>query len=121
MNAHMQAHVRMGGNEKHVKAEASVVELFVNTMLSKGFTVSVFDGEDWACKRSNTPEVIMSNIMSTDQDTLHVEDASGKLIGHADFIYCNSPSEVLADHSVSLEMYLDPVNALLGKLEEQDM
>ena len=117
----MKAHVGMGASEERVKAEASVVEMFVTSVLSRGFTVSVHNGDEWLCKQSNTPEVIMGNIMTTDEDIVQVYTASGGLIGHAQFVYSNLPSEVLADHSLRLTEYLVPVEALIQSLENRGM
>ena len=47
----------------------------VKYTLAKGYTVSVFDGEEWAEKRSTNYKDIIDAVISVEEAELHIRDA----------------------------------------------
>jgi len=78
--------------------ERSVVSRLIKAALAREYTVSVFDSEEWAIRRSNSHKAIMAEIMATDEDTLRFRK-DDEIIGSVYLAYGNSPDEVIADYS----------------------
>lgn len=70
-------------------------------LLENGRTVSVYDGEEWALKRSTDAAAIFAAMATTDADTLRVREADGEHFGTFWLVYGNGPGELIADHSDS--------------------
>lgn len=66
--------------------------------LGKGWSISVWDGEEWSLKQSRDPATICTAIASTDSDTLRFRDAAGEKVGSIMLVYGNG-EDVLADHT----------------------
>ena len=72
----------------------------VSLCLKGGNTISVWDGEDFAIKRSSSKLDILKEMSSTGEDRLHVFDEHGNELGRFYLIYNNGTShmELIADH-----------------------
>lgn len=79
--------------------EAKMARAFLNEVLGRGYLVSVHDGEEWALIRSGDADVIFAHMASTDMDALTIRTASGERVGSFMFVYGNSGSELIADHT----------------------
>jgi len=52
----------------------------VNYALGKGFSVSVWDGEEWQIRKSNKFKEITDAIESVDEAELRIRDSEGKKV-----------------------------------------
>ncbi len=99
----------------HNKTERAIVKLALTAILQAGFTVSVWEGEDYAIKKSRDKDAILKAMFSTEEDMLHIytlrtaeqiqllkENGSPvsqyKQIGFVHFIYGNN-TDVIHDYS----------------------
>ncbi len=99
------------------QAEDVIMGATVDALLTAGYALTVFDGEEETVQRSRDRQAILGAMRTTDDDFLLVEGFS---TGHKRpwirFVYGNGGWDVLADHSMSLEKILEPVNALADSL-----
>lgn len=90
--------------------ERAVIRHAANALIRSGFFLIVHDGEE-KCFETPTQslDLVMDSIMSTDEDYIYVAEAvDGKFQrrGRIDLVYGNDGYDVICDHSVSLEEYL---------------
>lgn len=78
--------------------EAAVVKQIVNRAVVLGFDVEVFDGEETFPKTHDT-KIIIDNMMNTDEDVIKIYFTDGKCAGAIQFVYGNSPEEVVCDYT----------------------
>lgn len=71
----------------------------VRNALTAGFTVSVFDGEEWPVKRSANEAEIYAAIEAVDEAQLRIRDAGGNYIGWALVVNGLEDDELVADYS----------------------
>ncbi len=99
--------------------ERRIVSRIVKDALAQGYIVSVYDGCDFAIKRSSHYSAIMAAIMSTDEDTLIIRDANtGEKIGFIHLVYGNDGFDVVSDYTANdrIEALLQGANTLADKL-----
>ena len=87
--------------------ELAVFNRLISAALAKGFFVSVFDGEEWAEKRSADKAAIRAAATAVDMCELVIRDMeNNRKIGWVSIIWGNAPdgSELIADYTVSPEM-----------------
>lgn len=103
-----------------ITGERWVVRVLAETLLAKGFSLRVWEGEDWACALTTDLDVVMDNIMSTDEDELCVYKGDGenkpKRIGCVLFVYGNMANEVINNYSENLDQYMGPADEVMEKL-----
>jgi hypothetical protein len=79
-------------------SEQTAVRKLVKIGLAKGYTVSVYDGEEWTVLRSTKITDIMGALMTTDEDVIKFRNDAGQ--GCLFYlVYGNSPDEVINDHT----------------------
>ena len=105
--------------KQRIVVERAIIRRACTDLIAAGLTISVFDGEATALKRSTSLPDIMVAIQSTDEDQLLIGDCAGKRIGMICLIYGNDGHDVIADHSVSLEDLLIGTNELADDLCER--
>lgn len=74
----------------------------VRNILSRGYSISVNDGEDWTLTRNRHENQIMAALGTTEMDTIVFRDEfDDKIMGRFVLIYGNDPdgNEVIADHT----------------------
>lgn len=73
----------------------------VAAALAAGYTVSVYDGEEYTVKRSRKSKEILEALASTESDVLVIRDSAGERVGDLCLIWGNDPSgeELIADHT----------------------
>jgi hypothetical protein len=73
----------------------------VAAALAAGYTVSVYDGEEYTVKRSRESKKILEALASTEADTLVIRDSAGERVGDLCLIWGNDEtgSELIADHT----------------------
>ena len=85
--------------------------LLVNELIAGGYVISVWDGEEWATRRSASKVEILEAIEAVEEAELHVFEpdtraGKGKRIGWAQVSpYGLAPDEIVIDHTVGLEQY----------------
>jgi hypothetical protein len=70
------------------KVEARIVRAIVSDALKMGYTVSVYDGEEFAIERSSNRSAILAECAATDEDRLYfTRNGQTKAIGVVWIIY----------------------------------
>jgi hypothetical protein len=82
----------------HQNIELPIARRLVRDALAKGYSVSVYDGEEWALKRSSKFTEIMGALASTDCDTLRFRNAAGEIVGSVWLIWGNL-DDLISDHT----------------------
>ena len=82
----------------------------VKNAIAKGFTVSVWDGEEWQVKRSNKLEEICDAIKSVEEAQLRIYDADQKIGWAQVSAYGLAPDETVIDSTDS-----EIMNEMLGE------
>lgn len=77
--------------------EKPIVTKLIHLALDKGYEISVWEGEDYALKRSRNEDQILDALASTDSDELILWDV-GLRIGTILLIWGND-LEVISDHT----------------------
>lgn len=82
-----------------MKAYLSLIKHAINDM---GYTVSVWDSEEWQVKRSTKYTDIKDAIESVDASELVFRDKEGNRTGWAYIVlFGNDPEETVSDYSIS--------------------
>ena len=81
--------------------ERGVATRLVRAAIHAGYTVSVYDGEEYTVKRSRKERQILEALASTEEDTLVIRDSTGERIGALMLIWGNDATgeELIADHT----------------------
>jgi len=83
----------------------------IRAAINHGFTVSVFDGEEWQVKRSTKEGEIIEAVKSVEEASLRFRDANGENVGFALVsAYGLEPDETVIDCSANREW----IDAALG-------
>ena len=78
-------------------SEARIARKIVADALEKGWTISVWDGEEWTVKRSSDSDRIIGALCSTDSDALRFRDGD-TIIGSVSLVWGND-EDVISDHT----------------------
>jgi hypothetical protein len=78
--------------------ERQIAERIVDRALAAGYTISVYDGGEWALKRSSNRADIVAAMYSTDSDTLRFRLPNGKPVGSIMLVYGNG-ADVVCDYT----------------------
>ena len=78
--------------------ERAICMRLVSRALAAGYSVSVFDGEEFLLVDSRNKTAILAAMFSTDYDALTFRDATGRKIGVVALIYGNG-EDVISDYS----------------------
>jgi hypothetical protein len=89
-----------------IDREKNAAVVLVRKALAAGYTVSVFDGEEYSVKRSSDLVEIKRELHATDEEWLTFRRADGSRVGTAFLVYGNAPdgSELVCDHTDNAEM-----------------
>jgi hypothetical protein len=72
----------------------------IQAALNHGFTVSVWDGEEWQVKRSTDRAAIVDAVKSVEEATLRFRNAAGEVTGTALVAaYGLAPDETVIDYT----------------------
>jgi hypothetical protein len=70
--------------------------------LGQGYTVSVWDGEEWQVKRSKDRDTIIDAVKSVEEAQLRIRDQDGNIVGWALVsAYDLQPEETVMDYGVN--------------------
>lgn len=91
----------------------------VDALLAAGCNISVYDGEEWACRRSADRAELLDAMGNTDQDELRIRDGDHRL-GWFCLVYGNGPGETICDYTANdfCQSIVDKVEALNPMLGE---
>ena len=73
----------------------------VKMTLAYGYSISVWDGEEWQVKKSHDYQEVMEAIESVDEAEIRVRDTDGKVCGWAMIVNGLAHDEEVADYSGS--------------------
>ena len=81
--------------------ERGTATRLVRAAFAAGYSVSVYDGEEYTVKRSRKLKDVLDALASTEEDWLVVRDATGERLGSFRLIWGNDPTgeELIADHT----------------------
>ena len=82
--------------------EARIIRTLINRALSRGYSISVYDGEEFTVKRSRDAAEVFAALDTTGQDALVLRDADGRKVGTVSLVY-NGDDTVIADHTDNAE------------------
>lgn len=83
--------------------EARIVRNIVRRALAKGYLVSVSDGESVSVLRTNSLDLVMSEVGATDETTLIFCDSDHRRLGGIHLVHGNG-EDVVSDHTDNDEM-----------------
>lgn len=95
---------------ERIKLEVRIVKKVIDAVLAAGHAISVYDGEEWAIKRSTNKSDILNACFSTDDDQFRIRDKEGNYVGWIHFVYGNDGHDVISDYSTDIEELLKPIN-----------
>lgn len=72
---------------------------YIQLALKNGNTISVYDGGEWAVKRSHTYKDIVAAIDSVGESEIIIRDGAGNKLGWALIVLGNRGEEDIADYS----------------------
>lgn len=75
------------------------INSMIGEAIKRGLLVSVFDGEEWAVKRSANKKEILEAINSVEEAQIRLRDAGGNAVGWALLIPSLEDDESIADYS----------------------
>lgn len=102
--------------------EKEIARRTIQSLLEKGYAISVHDGEETTVKRSLDKKVIIEAMFTTDEDILYVHaNSDTKAFGWIMFVYGNDGHDVISDYTTNLEEVLAPVNAYANAIETGDV
>lgn len=95
--------------------ENKIARTLVQEMLGRGYSVSVWEGEDWAIVKSRQINKILEATNSTGEDWVHAIDDAGKSVGAVLLIWGNG-EDLISDSGAAVEID-DICKAVNQKLE----
>lgn len=109
---------------KRITTEGRICSKLIKHGLASGYSISVFDSEEWSVTKSTSYTEIMEVMFCTDSDVVVFYDAEGNRIGNVALIYGNDGYDVISDWSApndaALEAFSDwlkPVTDYADKFE----
>ena len=81
--------------------ERTVARKLIRTLLGKGRTISVNDGEEWTVRLSTDEREILNALATTDADSITAHGPDGESQGWFYLVWGNDPAgeELIADHT----------------------
>lgn len=100
--------------------ELRVLKMVCEGAIAAGYSVSLFDCEEWVVKKSRDVSELVEAAQSTDEDTLRIWEGDVSH-GVVYFVYGNSGSEVINDNTDNavINGLLKPVMAYCDRLAEK--
>ena len=104
---------------RRIRIEQKVIRKLIGIVFSRGYAISVNDGEEWVLHRSQSSTAVCDAMMSTDEDMWRIGTATGGRIGKVWFVYGNDGYDVVSDYTVNPEMdrIMGELQPYLDKLE----
>lgn len=80
--------------------ECQIINALITSIFREGLVISVFDGEEYALKRSSVRSEIQKEVAATDETTFVVRDTEGRRHGFFWLIHGNR-GDVLTDYTAN--------------------
>ncbi len=95
----------------HLSTERQIVDKLIDTILAnETYSISIYDGEEWALAGSRDKDKITAEIAATDETTLRVRDIGSadegrpaRVVGWVLLIHGND-ADVISDHAATEEI-----------------
>lgn len=100
----------------NARLELAIAKALVEDAIAQGYTVSVFEGEDFAIKKSSSVPDVMAALASTDEDVLTFRDKDGKRAAWVQLIWGNG-WDLISDESVTPET--DTITARADQIADE--
>ena len=75
------------------------INKYIREVLSRNYSISVYDGEEWPVKKSTTYAEIKDAVWSVETGELRIRDECGDHIGTASYMIDN-PDYDINDHTI---------------------
>jgi hypothetical protein len=100
-----------------LEIERKIITKLMKEAIKQGYSVSVFDGEEYAVEQSTDIELLKKEIMATDTDSIELYHANGTMFGSVLAVYGNDGYDVMADSSNSpaFNEFLKPIEEYADK------
>lgn len=106
------------------EVERKIARAFIRSALKAGYSISVFDCEEFTLRRSTDEKAILGAMFTTDDDRLYVHIRGSKIdsewerdphkitsyFGWVWFVYGNSGWDVISDYTTNLEPLMADAN-----------
>lgn len=107
-----------------ISIEKKIAKAIIKTMRKAGYSISIFEGEDYSIRRSKNKADILEAMFSTDEDRIDLYkkdalDGTVKRHGWIMMIYGNDGYDVVNDYTTNLEELMKPINKLCDELQEK--
>lgn len=96
--------------------ERAVVRHAATALIAAGCELRLHDGEDFSTERTTSVDLIMAELMATDDEHLWVYGPDDSSKGWIYLVYGNDGYDVISDHSVSLTELLKSTDAFSDTL-----
>lgn len=102
---------------RHTQAiERRIAKKLLDEILRRGYSISVYDSEEFTLKRSTSKGEIINALATTDEDTLRLRDSDGDIVGHFFLIWGNG-EDLISDYSYKPET-LDLIDSIFNAAYE---
>lgn len=78
--------------------ERKIAQKLVQAILDRGYSVTVWEGGDFAIKRSRDADAVMQALESTDHDIVRAVNDAGEVVGRVMLIWGNG-DDLISDHT----------------------
>jgi hypothetical protein len=101
-----------------ISREKRIAHKLITDAVAAGYLISVYEGEDWAIKRSHDGDAVKAALASTDEDVLRFRQADGALVGWVRLIWGND-CDLISDCSdnEAINELVKGAEALAAQLE----
>lgn len=101
--------------------EKNIAAKIVDGALALNYSVSVFDGEEYAVKRSSNRDEILNALNSTGTDNLRIWNSAGHCVGVVFLVWGNEGWALINDYTATplMEAMLQGANELSDKYAEE--
>jgi len=99
-----------------LKLEHRVLSAAISELLSHNFSLSVFDGGEYALRKRRDKKEVLRHLWTCDEEWLIVYDGLGARLGALYLIYGECGWDVVCDYSTVLEPFLSSTKQLIQEL-----
>ena len=84
---------------QRMRLEKRMASALVTACLSRGYSITVDNGEDRPIKKSHSYTAVMNELWQTDEERVFIYDGFGKRCGVFFLVYGNDGYDLVADYS----------------------
>lgn len=99
-----------------IDIEKQIVRKVIKDAIEAGFSLTVYDGEEYVLTGSRDSAAVLRAMFSTDEDTLYFRSVSK--VGWVHFVYGNDGYDVISDHTTNLSDLLSGAMELADRLSQ---